>query len=77
MTMPQSSAQTTSDDIDFSAFSRGLWIDGKWRAASSGASVNVTDPSTENTITTVPDATVEDAMSAVEAAAAAAVAGTV
>ena len=72
MTMPQNSAQTTSYDIDFSALSRGLWIDGKWRAASSGASVNVTDPSTEATITTVPDATVEDAMSAVEAAAAAA-----
>ncbi|MFL4970990.1 MAG: NAD-dependent succinate-semialdehyde dehydrogenase [Xanthobacteraceae bacterium] len=48
-----------------------LWIGGKWRKSSDGQRFDVLDPATENTITTVASATVEDAKAAVEAASAA------
>jgi succinate-semialdehyde dehydrogenase/glutarate-semialdehyde dehydrogenase len=51
---------------------RGLYIDGVWRKASGGADIAVLDPSTERVIARVPDATLEDAAAAVEAAAKAA-----
>ncbi len=57
---------------DLSACSRGLYIDGAWRPATGGRTIPVTDPSTEAVLATVPDATLEDAASAVEAAAKAA-----
>ena len=48
-----------------------LHIGGAWRPAADGARMAVIDPATEETITTVASATVEDARAAVEAAAAA------
>ncbi|MBB3929790.1 succinate-semialdehyde dehydrogenase/glutarate-semialdehyde dehydrogenase [Kaistia hirudinis] len=57
---------------DLGACSRGLYIDGTWRPAAGGRTIPVTDPSTEAVLATVPDATLEDAASAVEAAAKAA-----
>ena len=59
---------------DLKAASRGLYIDGQWRAASGGATINVVDPSTESVLASVPDATLADAAEAVEAAAKAAAA---
>lgn len=58
--------------LDPAAFARGLHIAGGWMPSRSGASIDVVDPSTGARIATVPDATVEDAASAVEAAATAA-----
>jgi succinate-semialdehyde dehydrogenase/glutarate-semialdehyde dehydrogenase len=46
-----------------------LWIGGKWRKSSDGQRFDVTDPATEDTITTVASASVEDAKAAVDAAA--------
>ncbi len=57
---------------DLKAASQGLYIDGKWRAATGGGMIAVVDPSSEAVLAHVPDATVEDAASAVEAAAKAA-----
>lgn len=48
-----------------------LWIGGKWKKASDGARFDITDPATEDVITSVASATVEDAQAAVDAAAAA------
>src|SRR6266478_264874 len=48
-----------------------LYIGGKWRPASDGARFDVIDPATENAITSVANATVEDAKAAVDAASAA------
>src|SRR5262249_37962122 len=45
-----------------------LWIGGKWRKASDNQSFDVIDPATENTITSVASASVEDAKAAVDAA---------
>src|ERR1700755_3197646 len=48
-----------------------LWIGGKWRKASDGQRFDVIDPATENVITTVASASVDDARAAVDAAEAA------
>src|SRR5215470_6229177 len=45
-----------------------LWIGGKWRKASDNARFDVIDPATENVITSVASASVEDAKAAVDAA---------
>src|SRR5246500_3415412 len=45
-----------------------LWIGGKWRKASDGARFDVLDPATENKITSVASASVDDAKAAVDAA---------
>ena len=45
-----------------------LWIGGKWRKASDNGRFDVIDPATENTITSVASATVEDAYAALDAA---------
>src|SRR5262250_455863 len=45
-----------------------LWIGGKWRKASDNARFDVIDPATENVITSVASASVEDAITAVDAA---------
>src|SRR4051794_560642 len=45
-----------------------LWIGGAWRKSSDGQRFDVIDPATENTITSVASATVDDAMAAVAAA---------
>jgi len=60
------------DDVDFHSFSHGLFIGGKWVEASNASQIPVVDPSTEAVIAAVPDASVEDALAAVDAAAAAA-----
>ena len=46
-----------------------LWIGGQWRKASDNARFDVIDPATENKITSVASASVEDARAAVDAAA--------
>jgi succinate-semialdehyde dehydrogenase / glutarate-semialdehyde dehydrogenase len=46
-----------------------LWIGGKWRKASDNARFDVIDPATENKITSVASASVDDAKAAVDAAA--------
>jgi succinate-semialdehyde dehydrogenase/glutarate-semialdehyde dehydrogenase len=45
-----------------------LYIDGEWRDASGGATLDVEDPSTAESIATVADATPEDATTALDAA---------
>jgi len=45
-----------------------LFVGGEWRDATGGATLNVEDPSTGETIATVADATPEDAASALDAA---------
>jgi succinate-semialdehyde dehydrogenase/glutarate-semialdehyde dehydrogenase len=45
-----------------------LWIGGAWRKSSDGQRFDVIDPATENTITSVASATVDDAMDALDAA---------
>ncbi|HKA70215.1 MAG TPA: aldehyde dehydrogenase family protein, partial [Xanthobacteraceae bacterium] len=45
-----------------------LWIGGKWKKSSDGQRFDVIDPATENKITSVASATVEDAKAAVDAA---------
>ena len=54
---------------DYTTLSHGLYIGGEWRPSSDGRVIEVVDPSTEAVIATVPDATLEDAIAAVEAAA--------
>jgi succinate-semialdehyde dehydrogenase/glutarate-semialdehyde dehydrogenase len=49
----------------------GLFIDGKWRASSNGTTIDVEDPSTGETLTSVADATVADGAAALDAAVAA------
>jgi len=61
-----------SDMADYTPFSHGLYIGGKWRPSSDGRVIEVADPSTEAVIAAVPDATLADAAAAVEAAAGAA-----
>src|ERR1700730_3870024 len=45
-----------------------LWIGGKWRKASDGQRFDVIDPATENVITSVASASVDDAKAALDAA---------
>ena len=45
-----------------------LYIGGEWRDATGGGTLGVEDPSTGDIIAEVPDATVEDAISALDAA---------
>jgi succinate-semialdehyde dehydrogenase/glutarate-semialdehyde dehydrogenase len=54
------------------AAAQGLYIGGIWRPATGGAEIAVLDPSTERVLARVPDATLQDAGAAVEAAAKAA-----
>lgn len=72
MNITSSITDGNQNPFDLDAFSQGLYIDGQWRASTSGNSISVVDPSTEKTLTSVADATVEDALLAVEAAARAA-----
>lgn len=72
MNMIQQNLDPEEDGVDFQSFSHGLYIGGKWVRARSDRRIEVVDPSTEAVIAAVPDATVEDAADAVNAAAAAA-----
>jgi succinate-semialdehyde dehydrogenase/glutarate-semialdehyde dehydrogenase len=69
--MPQS-ILNDEDDVEFQSVSHGLFVGGKWVDARSGRQIPVIDPSTEAVIAAVPDAAPEDALAAVDAAAAAA-----
>jgi succinate-semialdehyde dehydrogenase/glutarate-semialdehyde dehydrogenase len=64
----------TSSDFSFdpAKLPADLWIGGQWRSGSTGQRIDVIDPSTGKPITSVADASVEDALGAVEAAHAAA-----
>ena len=72
MNAPQSPLLGEVPAFDIDALPQGLYIGGQWRAARGGRQIEVTDPDTEAQIATVPDATLEDAAAAVEAAALAA-----
>jgi succinate-semialdehyde dehydrogenase/glutarate-semialdehyde dehydrogenase len=50
------------------AVPKGLFIGGKWRESSNGATVPVEDPSTEGPLCSVADATADDAVAALDAA---------
>ncbi|MER8406629.1 NAD-dependent succinate-semialdehyde dehydrogenase [Mesorhizobium sp. M1307] len=68
-------SQVLSDDqgvSDFHTISHRLYIGGQWRQSADGRVIPVIDPSTEAIIAAVPDATLEDAAAAVDAAAKAA-----
>jgi succinate-semialdehyde dehydrogenase/glutarate-semialdehyde dehydrogenase len=53
---------------DFSNIQTNLFINGQWTESSSKKRIKVFDPSTENVITTVADATIDDALAATLAA---------
>ena len=72
MNLPPNALQIDQDGYDVRGFSHGLYIDGKWRPSSDGRLIDVVDPSSGAVIAAVPDATLEDATAAVEAAAKAA-----
>jgi succinate-semialdehyde dehydrogenase / glutarate-semialdehyde dehydrogenase len=61
--MAATSEQTVLDTVP-----KGLYIAGEWRDATGGATLDVEDPSTGETIASVADATPEDAMAALAAA---------
>lgn len=54
--------------LDLAALPTDLYIGGKWVPGSAGQRIDVVDPSTGASITSVADAGIEDAMAAVEAA---------
>lgn len=64
---------TTSKELgfDLQALKGDLWINGQWRKGRGGEPISVVDPSTGTMITTVEDASIDDAMDAVAAAEAA------
>ena len=64
--------QIDQDGYDVRRFSHGLYIDGTSHPSSNGRLIDVVDPSSGAVIAAVPDATLEDAVAAVEAAASAA-----
>jgi succinate-semialdehyde dehydrogenase/glutarate-semialdehyde dehydrogenase len=50
------------------AVHKGLFIGGKWRESSSGSTLSVEDPSTEQQLCAIADGTAEDAIAALDAA---------
>lgn len=58
-----------SDEL-INAIPRKLYIGGKWVPSSDGAEIEVRDPATEQIITTIASGSAEDALAAVDAAAA-------
>lgn len=54
--------------VDISALPTGLHIDGEWRAARSGKTIEVLNPATEAALTHVADGSVEEGLEAVAAA---------
>src|SRR5450432_1142772 len=46
----------------------GLYIDAEWRTSSDGAAIDVVDPAIEETIASVASASVDDGLTAVDAA---------
>ncbi|HTO32101.1 MAG TPA: NAD-dependent succinate-semialdehyde dehydrogenase [Pararhizobium sp.] len=72
MTIAQKTPQLDYQMPDIAAASRGLYVNGGWRPSHSGRDIAIVDPSTGERLTSVPDATVEDARLCVQAAAGAA-----
>lgn len=72
MSGSSSQLQSQPSPLNLADIPSGLYIGGQWRPASGGQRIEVIDPSTEAVIASVPDATLEDATAAVEAAAGAA-----
>ncbi|BCH12145.1 NAD-dependent succinate-semialdehyde dehydrogenase [Mesorhizobium sp. 131-3-5] len=72
MNLPPNALWIDQDDYDVRGFSHGLYIDGRWRPSSDGRVIDVVDPSSGSVIAAVPDATLDDALAAVDAAAKAA-----
>jgi succinate-semialdehyde dehydrogenase/glutarate-semialdehyde dehydrogenase len=62
------SSLTPADQALLDWFPHQLFIGGTWRGASDGATIDVVDPASGETIATVPSASVEDGMAAVDAA---------
>ena len=58
--------------LQISDIPTNLFIGGAWRTSGSGKRIDVIDPATEQALTSVADATIEDAILAVDAAAKAA-----
>jgi succinate-semialdehyde dehydrogenase/glutarate-semialdehyde dehydrogenase len=71
MNIATRSAAPDTTGLDLEAFSRGLFIDGKW-VEGQGSRIAVVDPSTEAVIAHIANAGIADAAAAVEAAARAA-----
>ena len=69
MNVSRHTIQPDTEEMEIKMFSHGLYINGEWLRNPERAAIPVVDPSTESVIATVPDATVEDAKAAVEAAA--------
>ena len=69
--IPNMTALTDSEKSLLARVPTGLFIDGKWRAGSDGRTIDVEDPSTGQTLTSVADATVADGKAALDAAVAA------
>ena len=65
------SALTDSEKSLLARVPTGLFINGRWRPSSDGRTVDVQDPSTGETLTSVADATVSDGAAALDAAVAA------
>ena len=63
------SIATTDEQTVVDAVEKRLYIGGEWRDASGGATLEVIDPATEEPIAEVADATPDDAMAALDAAA--------
>jgi len=72
-TTPTSDLTTTvaDDTVSVEGVPTGLFIGGRWRAASGGATFPVRDPSTGEVLAEVADATPEDGIAALDAAVAA------
>ena len=58
--------------LNLNTLSTDLFIGGAWRAPSSGKRIDVLDPASEQRLTSVADASIDDALLAIDAAAAAA-----
>jgi len=65
-------AFTGASGLDLESCSKGLFIGGQWRDSQGSRRIAVVDPSSEGVLCDVPDATLADAASAVDAAAEAA-----
>ncbi len=61
----------TDENSLLSALNTGLLVDGEWRDGSDGKQIDVEDPATGKVLTSVADASVDDAVAAMDAAVAA------
>ncbi|WP_454778428.1 NAD-dependent succinate-semialdehyde dehydrogenase [Georgenia muralis] len=68
MTTTNAQESTRRTETLLGSLNTGLYIDGAWRDASSGRRFAVEDPATGEVLTTVADATADDALAALDAA---------